>query len=89
MDDDLEKTCEFLRGQIRDIGVCILVLKKHEDFKNDQVFIGQHNEMMSNIMLSYRHLEDARMRLGKVMQQIQGGVSILDKIKEGGVNKAK
>ena len=35
--------------------------------------------MKANITLSYRHIEDARMRLGKVMQQIQGGVSKFDK----------
>ena len=36
-------------------------------------------EMKANIMLSYRHLEDARMRLGKAIQASEGGVSIYDK----------
>lgn len=36
-------------------------------------------EMIANIMLAYRHLEDARMRLGKVIQAYEGGVSIYDK----------
>ena len=34
-------------------------------------------EMIANAMLAYRHLEDATMRLGKVMQAKNGGVSIL------------
>lgn len=36
-------------------------------------------EMIANTMLAYRHLEDARMRLGKVIQAYDGGVSIYDK----------
>ena len=38
-----------------------------------------HGEMRANIMLAYRHLEDARMRLGKVIQAAEGGTSIYDK----------
>jgi hypothetical protein len=30
-------------------------------------------------MLAYRHLEDASMRLGKVIQALDGGVSVYDK----------
>lgn len=29
-------------------------------------------EVKANIMLAYRHLEDARMRLGKVLQAYEG-----------------
>ena len=36
-------------------------------------------ECIANIMLCYRHLEDARMRLGKVIQADGDGVSIYDK----------
>jgi hypothetical protein len=35
-------------------------------------------EIRANIMLSYRHLEDARMRLGKAIQAAETGVSIYD-----------
>lgn len=35
-------------------------------------------EMIANAMLAYRHLEDASMRLGKVLQAKNGGVSIYD-----------
>jgi hypothetical protein len=66
---------------VKDIGKEIKSLMNHSDFKGEQVFLGQHDEMQANMMLSFRHLEDARMRLGKVMQQIQGGVSIFDRDK--------
>ena len=36
-------------------------------------------EARANVMLAYRHLEDARMRIGKIMQCLQGGTSIYDK----------
>ena len=36
-------------------------------------------EAKANIMLAYRHLEDARMRLGKAIQATEGGVSCYDK----------
>lgn len=32
-------------------------------------------EMLANVTLAYRHLEDARMRLGKVIQAYDGGTS--------------
>ena len=34
------------------------------------------SEMKANIMLAYRHLEDARMRLGKAIQAYDGGKSV-------------
>ena len=76
---DLENECESKRGEIRYIGAVVKGLINHPDFRSNQVFEGQHSEMKANLMLSFRHLEDARMRLGKVMQQIQGGVSKFDK----------
>jgi hypothetical protein len=36
-------------------------------------------EMKANIMLAYRHLEDARMRIGKVVQAYDGGKSVYPK----------
>jgi hypothetical protein len=35
-------------------------------------------EVIANLMLSYRHLEDAAMRLGKAIQATDGGVSCYD-----------
>ena len=36
-------------------------------------------EVMANLTLAYRHLEDASMRLGKVLQAVDGGESVYDK----------
>ena len=36
-------------------------------------------EMIANLMLTYRHLEDASMRLGKAIQAYDGGKSVYDK----------
>ena len=36
-------------------------------------------ELAANIALAFRHCEDARMRLGKAIQALDGGVSIFDK----------
>lgn len=85
MEISLEKLCESLRGDIKDIAFAVKRLMQHETFKGQspiEDFLGQHAEMKANIMLSYHHLEDARMRLGKVMQQIQGGTSIFDREKK-------
>lgn len=79
MSGDLEKTCTELRNQIRDLGTSVLALKAQSVFGGEELFVGQQGEMKANIMLSFRHLEDARMRIGKVMQQIQGGISIFDR----------
>ena len=40
---------------------------------------GQHDEMKAQIMRAVRALEDARMRLGKVLQYAGDGVSVYDK----------
>jgi len=66
-----EDYCNELRGQIE-------ILKK--DVKD---ILGttkdMDREVGANTMLSYRHLEDARMRLGKAIQAFSDGVSIYDK----------
>ncbi len=70
--------CDNLRKDLLCIGKRVKRLMKHSDFSRvKQDYVGQHPEMKANIMLSYRHLEDARMRVGKILQA--AGVSILDK----------
>ena len=41
--------------------------------------VASNSEAIANVMLAYRHLEDASMRLGKVIQALDGGVSVYDK----------
>jgi hypothetical protein len=68
-----------LRKKIKVIGDEVFATKQHSIFSGEQSYVNCHSEMQANIMLTYRHLEDARMRVGKIMQAYQGGVSILDK----------
>ena len=53
--------------------------------KEQGEFVGQNKgEMIANITLAYRHLEDAAMRFGKAVQAAAGGESPL-----GGPNTPK
>ena len=36
-------------------------------------------EVAANVVLAYRHLEDASMRLGKAIQAGDGGISVYDR----------
>jgi hypothetical protein len=56
------------RKSIKDVAAAVLTLKG-----------GANGEAIANVMLAYRHLEDASMRLGKVLQALDGGVSVYDK----------
>ena len=77
--NDIKKKCDNLRDRIKIMGVWVKTLMTDPFFKADTPDAG---EMKANIMLAYRHLEDARMRLGKVIQAYNGGVSIFDKSTE-------
>ena len=77
-DEPLKEIVDAQRAHIRDIGEIVKSLMSHDDLRAEQIIQGQHGEMKANIMLAYRHLEDARMRLGKVLQARDGGVSCYD-----------
>lgn len=50
-----------------------------DDLRVREQAVGEdHPEMLAQVTLAFRHLEDARMRLGKVIQYGEGGVSIND-----------
>jgi len=40
--------------------------------------VENRGEVMANLTLAYRHLEDASMRLGKAIQSADGGASVYD-----------
>lgn len=67
-----------LRVQMKHIGAQIMIIKKEkgECEVNNTEDIG---EIMANLTLSYRHIEDASMRIGKTIQARNAGVSIYDK----------
>lgn len=75
----IEEACRFLRVIIKDAGASTRRLMAHTVFANQQLTGVDYGEMKANIMLAYRHLEDARMRLGKVIQAYDGGTSVYDK----------
>lgn len=79
MEEKMKVICDRMREEIKETSLVVHVLMDHSDFKNEQARLGQHAEMKANIMLTYRHLEDARMRIGKILQAAGDGVSILDK----------
>ncbi len=74
--DNIKSRCDRLRGTVKSMAKYTLDLKQDPHFKADNPSNG---EMLANIMLAYRHLEDARMRLGKVIQAYDGRVSCYDK----------
>jgi len=86
MEESMESLCADLRKYIEETKGEVADLFKSSCFKDENMNLqgaavppDQHGNMRANITLAFRHLEDARMRLGKVMQACQGGVSILDK----------
>lgn len=58
--------------------ICTTDLTTRPDVPTDTP-AADRNEMLANVTLAYRHLEDARMRLGKVIQAYDGGISVYDK----------
>ena len=80
MDSDLVAATKDLRARCKEIENDVRGLMYHLDFKQEQAYLGQHSEMKAQIMLSVRHIEDTRMRLGKICQYAGDGVSIFDKM---------
>ena len=65
---DLLDAMTSLRKTIEDQKVYVLHNKKYIS----ELETGDKGEMMANITLVYRHLEDAKMRVGKVIQVYEG-----------------
>lgn len=69
--------CSRERSFIKDMGKRVLEIKNSINTRPEVV--GQDKgEMIANVTLAYRHLEDAAMRLGKAIQAYEGGQSIYD-----------
>jgi len=75
----LKEACGDMRGLCKRLEQRTRMLKQDPVFDGDQAYPSQHGEMKAHIMLAVRHFEDARMRLGKVLQYADDGVSIYDK----------
>lgn len=74
-----EDICVGIRHQAKGLENACRNMMDHEKFMGEQRFPGQHGEMKANLMLAVRHFEDARMRIGKVLQYNGDGVSCFDK----------
>jgi hypothetical protein len=70
---DFRERCYALRAEI--LHVDKLVLGLREIIAPLGAGLDQP-EMMANVILAHRHLEDARMRLGKAVQAFDGGASL-------------
>lgn len=86
--DDIKASCNFLRTQIKDIGDGVKDLKDNavataSSSSSEQLLNIDTGEAVANIQLAFRHLEDARMRLGKCIQAIDGGKSVYDAGQQG------
>ena len=79
---DLISTCNLLRRDLHSVETDIHILQKATDFNNPELRPGQHAEIRANIQLALRHVEDARMRLGKVIQHTENRESIYDSVNQ-------
>ena len=75
----VEEVADAARRDLKNIESAMRAQMHNSRFNCEQAYPGQHGEMKAQIMLTVRHLEDARMRCGKVLQYAGDGVSILDK----------
>lgn len=73
----MKSSCNQLRKDILEVATEVRALLQDETLAKADPEVA--DEATANIMLAFRHLEDARMRLGKVIQATEGGVSIFDK----------
>lgn len=77
--EGFKEDCFALRARIEETKLqAMLVIREHPVFEGpeSQAHPGQLAEILDNLMLSFRHLEDARMRLGKAIQAFDGGKSV-------------
>jgi hypothetical protein len=79
VDTSLKGLCDSLRAELLTIEKAARGIKEHAELQGLQAFAGQHSEMIAQSMLAVRHIEDARMRIGKVLQYGRDGVSIFDR----------
>jgi hypothetical protein len=72
----IDEKMDDIRIKIKDIAKYVDFIKGRFVPETPAVNVG---EVMANLTLAYRHLEDASMRIGKVKQHLNGGESVYDK----------
>lgn len=82
MSDEKKEVVDNFKGHCFNLRRLIEELKKESQNLKTHALLksvsdpAQTSEIMANIQLAYRHLEDARMRIGKVIQAYDGGKSV-------------
>ncbi len=80
MSTNTEHVKEFFNDErkciLEQINAFKLLLKTEFDL---EIPADNKREVIANVTLAFRHLEDARMRLGKAIQYCGDGISIFDK----------
>ncbi len=76
--EDFKKRVFQLREMVKAIAEEINDLDRNKAFYDPIPTFRDVGEMRANLLLAYRHMEDARMRLGKAVQAYDGGVSCYD-----------
>ena len=77
MPEEFDTECSRLRLALKESAVLVRMLMGHPYF-NALPTEADASEIKANIMLCYRHMEDAVMRLGKAIQAFDGGKSVYD-----------
>lgn len=76
---DFDQLCSVGRTNIKTVGEFVSDLRKVAiDFPIVDNHRSDKGEMIANVTIAYRHLEDAAMRLGKAIQAYEGHGSIYD-----------
>jgi hypothetical protein len=74
MRETLKDLCDRLRAELLGIETQVRAIKSGGDVQKSH----DVGEAIAQSMLAVRHIEDARMRLGKVLQHWRDGVSAFD-----------
>ena len=82
----VQAQCSAIRAQAKKLQEAVAAVMLDPEFEQSDnplapgnIPPSRNSNAKANMTLAFRHLEDACMRLGKVMQAMQGGTSILDK----------
>lgn len=79
----LDEFAKSIRSELKDIGFRMLMLKNRmleRGFGETGASVSKElqSEAIANAVLAFRHAEDSAMRLGKILQALNGGESVYD-----------
>jgi hypothetical protein len=76
-DNQFIKITSDIRSNILEIENGVFLFKENvKDDKHELLDVSDKETIIANLTLAYRHLEDARMRIGKAIQAYDGGQSV-------------